>query len=398
MKSRRNKRNKKYIKTRKQSYSNNEHNSSSTSLTSSMSNTHTHNISAFLSKMKNKMSLKVPYMMDILKKGSISKNAAGMRISELGSQIKEDYGQLFFYDLVDNAMRVPHWHSDGDEIGLVLDGKIRVTIWNGIDCEKQMFTAEKMGTWFIPRGTLHCLENMSEDKTKFLVCYNNPNTADRDFIDAWKSLPVEILCASTYLSKEDADIVSKQQIKNRLSKFEPTKQLAESINHYSAFSNNFNVTEPVYKSELGEINSINPKNTVNMKMAWQKTILKPGSLRLPHWYTNSNVILYVQKGTGFVTMLDSLGEGHEEQVYHFKIYAGCVLAIPTGFFHSILNIESNNDLEYYEAFMSGITNEITLLKGIQSLSDGVASGALGLSKEHASKMLENKAPEYIVKF
>jgi oxalate decarboxylase/phosphoglucose isomerase-like protein (cupin superfamily) len=112
---------------------------------------------------------------------------------------------MFFYDLVDNAMRVPHWHSDGDEIGLVLDGKIRVTIWNGNDCEKQVFTAEKMGSWFIPKGTLHCLENVSPQKTQFLVCYDNPNTADRDFIDAWHAMPTEIICASTFLSFETSN-------------------------------------------------------------------------------------------------------------------------------------------------------------------------------------------------
>ena len=337
--------------------------------------------------------------MNIFKNGSINKNSAGIRISELGTQIKEDYGQMFFYDLVDNAMRVPHWHSDGDEIGLVLEGKIRVTIWNGNDCEKKVFTAEKMGTWFIPKGTLHCLENFSSEESKFLVCYDNPNTADRDFIDAWHSMPTEIICASTFLSTEEANTIKKQQIRNRLSKFEPTKHLAEKTNHYSSFSNNFAYTEPVYISNLGEIRKIGPENTVNMiNKVWQKTILKPGSLRIPHWYTNANVLLYVNKGRAFVSMLDSIGDGSTEKSYNFIIEKGFVLALPTGFFHTILNISNNEDFEFYEAFMSGNTNEISILKGIQSLDNDVASGALGLSKEITARMLNYKAPNFIVKF
>ena len=94
-------------------------------------------IKHFLTNMRGKINNKCPYKMNLLKDGAKSKNSAGLRISENGNQIKADFGQLFFYDLVDNAMRVPHWHSDGDEIGLVLDGKIRVTIWNGIENEKQ---------------------------------------------------------------------------------------------------------------------------------------------------------------------------------------------------------------------------------------------------------------------
>ena len=352
----------------------------------------------FFLKKTQKLINKCPYAMDLFKDGSKSLNAAGMRVSELGSQIKEDYGQLFFYDLVDNSMRVPHWHSDGDEIGLVLNGKIRVTIWNGVKKEKHVFTVEEMGSWFIPRGTLHCLENFSTEKTRFLVSYNNPNAADRDFLDAWVSVPSEILSASTNLSSEDVAVIKKQQLRNRLSKYEPTTHLASKVIINSPFSGNLNSSKPIYKTELGEIRRININDAPEMKnMAWQKTIIKAGSLRLPHWYTNANVLLYVNKGTAFVSLLDSIGDGSYEKMYYFIVKEGSVIALPTGFFHSLLNI-SNEDLEYYEAFMSNDLNEITLLGGIQSLSSDVASGALGISVEQAKKMHNSKAPEYIVKF
>jgi hypothetical protein len=154
-------------------------------------------------------------------------------------------------------MRVPHWHSDGDEIGLVLDGKIRVTIWNGNDCEKQVFTAEKMGSWFIPKGTLHCLENVSSQKTQFLVCYDNPNTADRDFIDAWHAMPTEIICASTFLSFEEATTIKAQQLRNKLSKFEPTKHLAEKTNHFEEATKFYNemIEQVDFQPSLSVFNS-----------------------------------------------------------------------------------------------------------------------------------------------
>jgi oxalate decarboxylase/phosphoglucose isomerase-like protein (cupin superfamily) len=96
-------------------------------------------------------------------------------------------------------------------------------------------------------------------------------------------------------------------------------------------------------------------------------------------------------------MLDSIGDGSQEKSYNFILEPGHILALPVGFFHCLLNI-TDKDLEFYEAFMSGDTNEITLLRGIQSVSSDVASGSLGLSVEQSEKMLKRKAPEFIVKF
>ena len=354
-------------------------------------------INTFMNRIKKSLKKECPFVMNLLKLGLKSKNEAGLRVSELGKQIKSDFGQMFFYDLVDNAMRVPHWHSDGDEIGMVLSGEIRITIWDGKNSEKHEFTASKFGTWFIPRGTLHCLENVSNTMSKFLVCYNNPDTADRDFLDAWHSLPTEIICSSTLISKNDAEKIRSQQIHNRLSKFEPNVQKKTKIK-YSPYSNNFAKTEPIFKDKnLGEIRKIGPNNTVEMKMAWQQTRLNPGALRIPHWYTNSDVLLFLEKGTAFITILDSIGDGVKEKSYSFVIKKGYVLTLPTGFFHSILNV-GDDSLVFYEAFMSGDTNEITLLKGVQELGNSISAGALGLSRNNVSSMMKNQPPEFIVKF
>jgi hypothetical protein len=54
---------------------------------------------------------------------------------------------------------------------------------------------------------------------------------------------VEVRQIATYLSKEDAAIVKKQQLKNRLSKFEPTTHLASQADVFSGYTNNFNLTK-----------------------------------------------------------------------------------------------------------------------------------------------------------
>ena len=95
-------------------------------------------------------------------------------------------------------------------------------------------------------------------------------------------------------------------------------------------------------------------------MALQRTIMKPGVLRIPHWYTSGDVLFYVAKGNAFFTMMNDDGK-----VYHSLIGRGDLISIPVGNFNSFLNI-GNEDLEIYEAFNRvDVINEITLLNGVQ---------------------------------
>jgi oxalate decarboxylase/phosphoglucose isomerase-like protein (cupin superfamily) len=73
-----------------------------------------------------------PYRINLFKQGQIDKNSAGIRIAETAKQLLSNKtGLLFYYEVVTDAMRVPHWHANATEIGTVLEGKMRVTIWEG---------------------------------------------------------------------------------------------------------------------------------------------------------------------------------------------------------------------------------------------------------------------------
>ena len=163
----------------------------------------------FLASESGKLSPTFPYRINLFKEGEVTKNEAGVRASEKGNQIAGNQsGLVFFYELVTSAMRVPHWHSNTTEIGTVLAGKIRVTIWNGKG-SPTIYTVEKNKTWIIPKATLHMLENIGEEKTEFLVAYDSPIAADRDFVTAWASLPDKILARSVGLSEADIAHIKK---------------------------------------------------------------------------------------------------------------------------------------------------------------------------------------------
>ncbi|MFA5959444.1 MAG: cupin domain-containing protein [Tatlockia sp.] len=349
-------------------------------------------ITAFLQKEAPHITSDFPYRINLFSQGQIDKNKAGLRVAETANQLKSDTsGLLFYYELVNNAMRVPHWHSNATEIGTVLNGKMRVTIWEGTGSAK-VYTVEKNGTWIIPRAKLHALENVGQDDMKFLVAYDSPIAADRDFLTAWASLPDAVLARAVGLSESDISSIKKTTV-NRLSGFDPAAE-PEKAEAFSVLSNNFNTIKPLYQTSLGSITRVDPTVNPNMKaMALQKTIMKPGALRIPHWYTSGDVLLFVQKGNAYFTMMDDEGK-----VFHALIKRGDVISIPVGNFHSFLNI-GQEDLEIYEAF-NRVENihEITLLNGVHNFSVGTIEGATQLSKELVTKMAQEKIEPYMIPF
>jgi len=352
------------------------------------------NAQAFLVSQQEHLSTSFPYRINLLQDGQIAKNQAGVRIAEDASQLMSDnVGQLFYYDLYDGAMRVPHWHANATEAGVVLEGKLRITIWEGHGKTKS-FTVEQNGTWNIPAASLHVLENVGDTHVKFLVNYNVPNSADRDFITAWAAIPEAILERAVGLSAQDLQSMPRTtQQRMQLSEPDPNaKQEKEEVD--SPFTNNFSHVKPIYESQWGEIHRIDADNTPGMTaLSIQKTVLHPGAMRVPHWYVGGNDLLYVYKGSAFFTMMNDDGT-----VYNVTVKPGDLIFIPVGNLHTFVNT-GNEDLEIYETF-SAPRNvfEINLLDGAQHFRTNTMAAALSLSDESIEKLKKTSAKDYIIAF
>lgn len=350
-------------------------------------------VTQFLANENSKLSSDFAYRINLPKVGQIAKNNAGIRIAETANQLAADTtGLLFYYNLVTHAMRVPHWHANAAEVGVVLNGKMRVTIWEG-QGKPHIFTVEKNGTWTIPPATLHCLENVGNTPLNFIVAYNSPIAADRDFATAWAALPDAMLEKSLGISKEEIANIRKTTI-NRLSKYDPAGTL-EKPNVVSPFGGSFSKAKPIYNGALGTIQRVDASNTARMTaMSLQHTVLKPNAMRQPHWYLEADTLLFVHKGAAFFTMMDNDGK-----IYNAIIKPGDVVYIPMGVFHSYVNI-SAGDLEIYETFESTKPiSEISLLNGAQNMNPQVLAGATGISVATAQHITQNKTDStYITAF
>jgi|GEM_PF-6629323 len=350
-------------------------------------------IKLFLEQESKHLSSYFPYRINLFNDGQIAENTAGIRISETEQQFANLglTNLLFYYKLHDHSMRVPHWHANAVEVGVVLTGKMKITIWDGLE-KPQIFTVEENGTWLIPQATLHALENVGDEELDFFVAYNSPNAADRDFATAWAALPNSLLERSLGLSPSEIETLKKTTL-NRLSNYDPSSTPETSVIE-SPLSSNFFSVKPLYESKLGSIRRIDAETTPSMDvMALQQTRLNPGTMREPHWYIAKDTLLFVNKGTAFFTMMDDEGK-----VFNVLITSGDLIFIPQGVFHTYVNV-GTEILEVYEVFnTSKKISEVTLLNGAQQFSAETLSSATGLSKDTTERILKTPPQHYMIAF
>lgn len=353
-------------------------------------------IKQFMDHESTHISSTSPFLLRLFKDGNKDVNSAGMRISETVKQFAELNkfpaesltGLLFYYQLYNEAQRVPHWHANAVEVGVVLNGTMKITIWEGHGQGKE-FTVPTGGAWMIPQGSIHCLENVSKEQLDFLVAYNSPNAEDRDFSTAWSALPDTILATSLGLTMEDLATFKKRP-NNRLSSYDPGDFVSEKDlpgDYRAIFSN----VKPLYEGPLGSIVRLDDSNwKANTFMALQRTMMVPGAIREPHWYRGSDAFLFVRHGRAFFNMMD--GEGN---VYNLMLGEGDLVFIPEGAFHSYVNV-GDQDLEIYESFMiSKPFSEIGIQDATTHFRPGIMAGAMGLKIDLIKKIPKTDEPIYL---
>ena len=153
-------------------------------------------IQTFLDQENQNLSKEFPFLLHLFEDGQIAKNKAGIRIAESTEQFSKIEkvpttklsGLFFYYKLFNQAMRVPHWHANAVEMGVVVNGQMKITIWDGPG-DSSEFTVGKGEMWMIPQASVHSLENVGSEELDFILVYNSAYAEDRDFSTAWAALP-----------------------------------------------------------------------------------------------------------------------------------------------------------------------------------------------------------------
>jgi len=229
-------------------------------------------------------------------------------------------------------MRLPHWHPNAWEIGLVKEGIIKVYLWRSTG-EAAVFTVTKGSLWMIPINALHSLNNVGNEAAVMLVGFSSENPGNVDLPVAFNGLPVPLRDA--YTSPHSALRNYKGPVMNPFSGFSPLSPAPEE-NIPSPYTFDLENAIPLFsKPKLGRVIWAVTENwpiIAGSGISFLSVTLKPETARDAIWWPDAAIIYVVARGSGYTVLVLP---GFEPQKLKLKL--NDMVFVPEGIMHSFVN-------------------------------------------------------------
>jgi len=305
-------------------------------------------------------------------------NEAHTRLTEWGKRIianKRNFPVLqgmSFYRLIlyPNGIREPHWHANADELGYCLTGKVLISLYETGNVKKK-FIVNQGEAFLISSGTLHSIENMSEEASDLILQFSHEE-------------PEDFALSSTFGMFTDAVLgntwgVASDYFKPLLRSTEEVLITLRKGNHLvprSAFypsPNRFNLdqTPPLITRDGGSAKLARQSVWPALKnQAIYSLELKGTGMREPHWHPETAELGFVRKGKGRMSILSPKG-----CVDTYEMNEGDIYFIPKAYPHHIENLteETLHLLIFFDQPMPG---DIGLTGSVKSFSNEVLDSTL----------------------
>jgi oxalate decarboxylase len=231
------------------------------------------------------------------------------------------------------GFREPHWHPNANELIYCLEGKGLMTVF-GPRARHDTFILQEGAIAFIPMGSLHSLQNLSSNTSKFLVCFNNENPEDLQLSSSLSVVPNHVAGATFGLDPAF--------FKGINAKLEPV--FIEKSTHaqgplLQAWETNpymmrLDAEQPQVSNAGGWVKMSNSFFMPTLEgLALYSLMLAPKGVREPHWHPNAHELNYLMQGRVRITLLSP-----DEKVETFEMNPGDISFLPRGYFHYIENI------------------------------------------------------------
>lgn len=210
---------------------------------------------------------------------------------------------LYSVEIYDNSMRTIHSH-DCDELGFVQDGVIQVFIWKN-EKDYTMTTVTKGNLWFIPRGTLHSLNNVGDNNAVLRVAFNSKTPSDNDISVLLNGLPHYIkneYCGSPhsllkhFIGPNTAYLFAPY----------PKSEVKFKTDQKSPYLYKLEDSKPdFYDKHLGKIVSVDKNKWTTLKdknFSFSHIYLQPNVSTQAFWYLNNDTIYVIYEGNAEIYM------------------------------------------------------------------------------------------------
>ncbi|KAK9764602.1 hypothetical protein K7432_007752 [Basidiobolus ranarum] len=131
--------------------------------------------------------------------------------------------------------------------------------------------------------------------------------------------------------------------------------------------------KPKFQSDAGRILSLTVDDFPILKgLSVRHLLLKPGSVREPHWHANSDELAYCLRGQLLVTVFEN-----ENKFSTFTVSVGQMFYVPSGALHHLENI-GEEDAEVILAFTHEKPEDFGLSGAFGAMSDAVLGNTYNL--------------------
>ncbi|MEQ1942587.1 cupin domain-containing protein [Mesorhizobium sp. VNQ89] len=231
------------------------------------------------------------------------------------------------------GLREPHWHANANELGYCLRGEALVTI-AGNHAQRDSFTVTKGEMFFVPSGTMHCIENIGQYAAEFVLAFSHEKPEDFGLRASFAAMPDGVL-GNTYDLPAGAfeTFDRKGEALEILTLPRPTPVEAQA-RHVNRYKYSIEAAAPQIDFHAGTAHTTNASLWPALKdIAMYSVTISTAGMREPHWHPETAEMGYVAAGTVRMTILDPDG-GTDT----YTIGPGNTYFIPRAYPHHIENV------------------------------------------------------------
>ncbi len=273
-----------------------------------------------------------PHIFHFLEQSPQIKCLKGSRTDAWKSQFPVLDGMaLSLLSLDPKGQREPHWHPNANELGYCLAGKGLMTVLSpgGIH---DTFTLEPGVIAFVPRGSIHYIENIGTEPLKLLLCFNHDSPEDLSLSSSLGAMSDKVLGATVNLEPAFFEklpksvkpvFITEKQFSATAEPDQQTNRLKVNLDAIQAqIYNQGGWVKPANKTLLPTLDGL----------AVFRVKLKKNGIREPHWHPNAHELNYLMSGSARITLLSPINK-----VETFDLKAGDISFLPRGYLHHIEN-------------------------------------------------------------
>lgn len=274
---------------------------------------------------------------------------------------------MSFYKLLLNpfAAREPHWHANADELGYCTKGKLLVSFYKNGNM-KASFLINEGDTFYIPSGTLHAVENVSEGSSEAILQFSHEEPEDFALSSSFGMFSDAVLGNTWGVPPAIFQPLKRSLKEVFITKRNTLPNIPEIAYYPSPYRFNLEGLSPLVANEGGYV-KIARKDTwpILTKQALYTLHLTNQGMREPHWHPETAELGYVNQGKAKMSILSPNGS-----LDTYEITAGDIYFIPKAYPHHIENM-TDGPLHILVFFDQAMPQDIGFSGSVKSFDNGL---------------------------